>query len=34
VSNGQTGFERRIDVLSVIRWELARLGLDDAVAPE
>lgn len=31
VTNGNTGSDRRIDVLSVIRWELDRLAKQDAV---
>lgn len=29
VTNGQTGFERRVDVLSVVRWQLERQSRPD-----
>jgi len=34
ITNGKTGYERRIDILSVVQWELARLNQQDMVVTD
>src|SRR5262249_42903370 len=33
VTNGKTGYDRRIDVVSVVRWVLERLNRQDTAGP-